>query len=345
MAQLTASVIVATRNRLSALEMSLPLLLRQTRLPQEIVVVDSSDDHAAVAALVERLNGTAPVAIRLIQSAHGLTLQRNIGLGAISGDVVFFPDDDSLLFPETIAEVMRIYELDPDEVVAGVAAGATARSPLAQPSAGVAETYAAKRQGRIARLLAGAFLFLEGSVIRSPFNRLRADIARRKRLPPALAAAGAHLAVDQEGFRMSFRTRYLRDNPFNEALTFYCLGEDKDVCYGLPERTIIVELLGDHVHHHEFPGARHGGFRRGFTEVMNQTYIVCRHTRPGDDARRGFWPYFLLLGVQILLRSASPYQRDRLAGYLRAMRAMGTLTRAPAAEIDARYREILTRNL
>lgn len=345
MAPLTASVVVATRNRLSALEMSLPLLLKQTRLPQEIVVVDSSDDHAPVAALVARLAAGSPVPLRLIHSAPGGALQRNLGRQAISGDVVIFPDDDSLFFPEAIAAVMRIYELDRDGVVAGVAAGATARSPLEDPSAGVAATYAAKRQRLPARLLAGAFLYAERHLIRSPFNLLREEIVRRKTLPPAIAAAGGQLAADQEGFRMSFRTAMLGPAPFNEALTLYALGEDKDLCYGLPERTIIVELTGDHVRHHEFPGARQGGFRRGFTEVLNQAYIVCRHTLPGDRARRGFWPYFLLLGVQILLRSASRYQRARLAGYLRAMWLLRRLDRAPASDLDARYRQIIARHL
>jgi glycosyltransferase involved in cell wall biosynthesis len=324
--------------------MSLPLLFAQNRSPDEILVVDASDDPAPIEALIAKLAATSSVPLGLIRSAPGLTIQRNVGLRAASGDIVFFPDDDSMLFPGAIDAVMRIYELDEAEQIAGVAAGSTPHSPLGR-AGGPEAAYAAKHQNPVMKFLATGFIYIETRVVRSPYSLLGEDITRDKQLPSKLAAAGCQVAADQEGFRMSFRRATLGPSAFNESLTQYCLGEDKDVCYGLASKGMIVELSGDHINHHEFPGARHGGFRRGLTEVLNQTYIVCRHTPQGHRARRAFLPYFLLLGFQMLLRSASSYQRDRLRGYLKGLREIGGLDRASPQEIDRTYREALARNL
>jgi hypothetical protein len=40
--------VIATRNRLSALRMSIPLILKQDALPQRLIIVDASKDHDSV---------------------------------------------------------------------------------------------------------------------------------------------------------------------------------------------------------------------------------------------------------------------------------------------------------
>ncbi|MGL4281635.1 MAG: glycosyltransferase family 2 protein, partial [Albidovulum sp.] len=116
----TYSTIVATRNRPDALALSLPLILAQTRLPEMVLVVDSSDDPRPNAELVAKLAAGAKVPLTHHTSAPGLPLQRNIGLGGVTSDVTMFPDDDSLLYPDAMEHTMRIYDLDKEGRVGGV---------------------------------------------------------------------------------------------------------------------------------------------------------------------------------------------------------------------------------
>jgi glycosyltransferase involved in cell wall biosynthesis len=92
------SVVVPTRDRPAALEQCLVALARQTAPELEIVVVDDgSADAAAVRAAVER---AAPGA-RLIRGAgEGPATARNIGVGAATGAVVCFTDDDCVPAPD-----------------------------------------------------------------------------------------------------------------------------------------------------------------------------------------------------------------------------------------------------
>ena len=50
--RLTYDAVIATRHRIEALKLSIPLLLAQSRPPARLIVIDSSDDHAPVAKTV-----------------------------------------------------------------------------------------------------------------------------------------------------------------------------------------------------------------------------------------------------------------------------------------------------
>jgi glycosyltransferase involved in cell wall biosynthesis len=84
------SVIICTRDRATELERCLASLREQTRVPDQIVVVDNaSDDNGrtrdvALAAGVEYVREDRP----------GLDIARNSGVHAATGDIVAFTDDD-----------------------------------------------------------------------------------------------------------------------------------------------------------------------------------------------------------------------------------------------------------
>lgn len=120
--RLTFDTVIATRNRPEALALSIPLILGQSRQPEKLIVIDSSDDHQAVKSVVEKAVRDWPGEVILRASERGSSLQRNIGLEHVAADVVFFPDDDSMLHPGTTEAIMRVYELDRDCRIAGVCA-------------------------------------------------------------------------------------------------------------------------------------------------------------------------------------------------------------------------------
>ncbi|MBK9991694.1 MAG: glycosyltransferase [Verrucomicrobia bacterium] len=126
------SIVIATRNRLKALQLSVPRMLAQSRPPAQMIVVDSSDDHAAVAAEVRKMVGDLPIRLIIKHSERGLTLQRNIGLELVEQPIVFYPDDDSI-FPGVAKEIMETYERDSKNLIAALCAAESKIPPADFP--------------------------------------------------------------------------------------------------------------------------------------------------------------------------------------------------------------------
>ncbi|RJP55274.1 MAG: glycosyltransferase family 2 protein [Anaerolineaceae bacterium] len=103
------SVIICTRNRFDDFAKTLPSIAAQTRLPDELVVVDSSDEKR----LEGYLNSVElPFPARYFYTQPGLTLQRNHGIRESKGDLIFFFDDDVDLDVNYLAEVEKVFADD-----------------------------------------------------------------------------------------------------------------------------------------------------------------------------------------------------------------------------------------
>ena len=119
--KLTSTIVVPTKDRPDDLVACLDSILIQTRLPEEIIIVD--DGEADAAALKQRVAHKAPgVVLRYHRKdgEPGLTASRNIAIRMAQGDVVFFLDDDVVLEPEYVAAMMEIHENDASGEIGGV---------------------------------------------------------------------------------------------------------------------------------------------------------------------------------------------------------------------------------
>jgi len=95
---LTVSVIIPTYNRASLVCQAVDSLLSQTRIPDEIIVVDdgSTDETPAVLQTYD----AQVIVIRNPQKERSNA--RNVGLAHATGDLVAFLDDDDTLTPQSI---------------------------------------------------------------------------------------------------------------------------------------------------------------------------------------------------------------------------------------------------
>ena len=103
----TVSVCIATYRRAERLAAVLDDLTRQTRLPDEVVVVDN--DAAASARLVveHRLCQSAPFPIRYaVQPVKNISLTRNKTVELAGGDWLAFIDDDERAPPPWLAQLV-----------------------------------------------------------------------------------------------------------------------------------------------------------------------------------------------------------------------------------------------
>lgn len=197
-ARTTISLIVPTRNRPADLVETAEAILNQTRLPDELIVVDQSATGGCSLQLQEMVASQPAVRLIYIWDRHitGLPMARNAGFAASTGDIVCYLDDDTTPAPDYLAQVERGFAEFP------LWSGLCGRFTDNQP------TRAARRIGRAA--------FRRGL-----FRDDRARLARMKvPVEVRLMCGGA----------ACFSREVLREFRFDEALTGYALGEDFEFC-------------------------------------------------------------------------------------------------------------------
>jgi glycosyltransferase involved in cell wall biosynthesis len=100
------SVVICTRDRPDELARCLASLAEQTRVPDQIVVVDNASDdngrtrEVALAAGVNYVREDRP----------GLDIARNCGVHAASGDIVAYTDDDVRLHPHWLERLVAAFD-------------------------------------------------------------------------------------------------------------------------------------------------------------------------------------------------------------------------------------------
>lgn len=114
--RLKISVIICTRNRLDCIPECLHSIAQQTSLPDELIIIDSSDIPMIAQ---ERFTSLFTYAIfphtQLLyrHTKPGLTYQRNVGIDVAHGDIVYFFDDDVIIDKNYIKEMQRIFAGQP----------------------------------------------------------------------------------------------------------------------------------------------------------------------------------------------------------------------------------------
>jgi len=116
-----ASAIICTRNRSDALRNALKSVsnLDLAGIDFELIVVDngSSDDTAA---FVRDFAATAAFPVKYVYEAKpGLSAARNAGIGAASGDVLLFTDDDCVVAPDWVKAAVKILSPDARRIIGG----------------------------------------------------------------------------------------------------------------------------------------------------------------------------------------------------------------------------------
>lgn len=113
---LAYSIVIATYERADALRDALASVARQTRLPERVVIVDSSAGDASRAVAAEF---SLPIVYERAEIPSAAQ-QRNQGVRDIQSPLVAFIDDDVVLAPDVFDKLCRVFEAD--EKVGGVSA-------------------------------------------------------------------------------------------------------------------------------------------------------------------------------------------------------------------------------
>ncbi len=332
-------VVIATRNRASALMMSLPLMLSQTRLPESLIIVDSSDNHAEVKSAIEIIFGNYPraskVQTRLVHTSPGASLQRNIGLAMVESPVVFFPDDDSLWFPGVTEAVMRAYEGDKGCRVGAVSMEESATPPIRITSKNV--KYKMTTLDRVKSFYDRHFAKLEALFPPDPFLTAGRSLAGPGRLLAANMENVGNCSI-LTGFLMTFRTDVIRGlSGFDENLGRYSLFEDRDAGLRVLKAHSILYARSAKVFHYKSPEYRSSGYEFGVMNVLNRSYIVCKNFEQGSQWRLSLQPFLLSQVLRYGFRSSSNWGRQRLLGAFRAYCLVSQLLDLTGQELVNKY--------
>ncbi|WP_210527351.1 glycosyltransferase family 2 protein [Rubellimicrobium arenae] len=334
------TVVIATRNRTAALALSLPLLLAQSPAPREILVVDSSEEPGPTRRLIDDLSRRTRIPIHHILSERGSAYQRNVGLARVRTEVVFFPDDDSLVYPGALDAMMRIYDLDRDGIVGGVCTAEAKTAPQVGGTSTVGQ-YRMTLGDRLKAKFAVQRARLEQRLARDPFET--AAERRQARLPPLpewLEAENAKPVYWMTGFRMSFRTHVIRRIGFNENLGHYALGEDIEASLTTQGTHYLIGARNAKIHHYKVPQRRGNGRALGGMQILNRAYILARLGQTDARIRSEMTRLALFRMAQYLLGTRSAFGRERLAGAWAAFRMVPALFDALPAELDGTYADL-----
>ena len=271
-AGMTMSLIIPTRNRPADLLETAEAILNQTRLPDELIVVDQSLNANGERELQERL-GCHP-GINLIyiwdRAITGLPMARNAGFAASSGELICYLDDDITPSPDYLAQVERGFADFP------AWAGLCGRFTDDQPVSALR---------RLGRTLCRRGIFRDD----------------RARLSTMSRPAEVRLMC---GGAACFRRKVLDEFAFDEHLTGYALGEDVEFCIRAGRRFRFGGYPAARWHHRRSSAGRPVAQEMRRLARASAAYLRTVHRRHVGDDVAYFW---LLAGYSIeqALRTAT----------------------------------------
>lgn len=296
MQKLTTAVIICTRNRLSDIVRCLESLVLQTTMPNQIIVVDSSDQPLQeYREFQEFFNNDrfANVNLIYIHTAPGLTLQRNVGIDLATCDIMHFLDDDVILTSHYLASMTAIFQDNPK-----YAGGMGTITNIPVPS-----------KNNWHRLLRHIFLlqrdYASGNFTASGM--------------PTHAYGTAHFKNVQVlgGCCMAYRSWVFKKHRFDEQLTRYAFMEDCDFSRRVSYEYPLFYNPAAKLEHHPSKSNRDGVIDNRAMYMKNYRYLFYKNVYPRNrlTITAMWWSIIGLFVEAVLTRNV-----DYIKGYWKGLR-------------------------
>ncbi len=327
------SLVVATLNREECLLRSLLANSNQTRPPKQIIVVDSSADWEKVRA--RALAEVAPKAphiewIYMGSDQRSSTRQRNLGFAKCTADVVFFLDDDSFMYRDCAAEIMRVYEGDDRAEIGGVSA------TLESAHEGAAAPAARSEDGIAGRLKRAVQSMWDQEKLFIPYD---GRFHRR----PIGAREEALVSVPLfHGCRMTFRSEAVRAaGGFEEMLIRTAYGEDGDFSYRISREHALVVAPRAKLYHEQTPVFRPKRTMNTSLILLNAVALY-KLNHPRSASRRVAYQFLAKRALLELARDCAHPERKlpNTLGVLRALKRAPAVLSLEGESLRTRYVEM-----
>jgi glycosyltransferase involved in cell wall biosynthesis len=285
---LSWSLIIPTYNRRSVLLDALRSAVDQTRKPKEIIVVDSSADAAETKQLVEEGLATKYPDIvwkYIISSNRSSAIQRNEGLDCCTGDIVFFMDDDCLMYSDYAAILMSVFDADPEGIFAGLQGSLTEIPPDAPETD---RALVQERRSFWSRARNRLYWFWVNHIILNTTRGLfypywgtfpSHELPKGERVRPI-----RHLFF-LGGGRAAYRSQVIQDVRFDPDLLHYATAEDLDTSFRASFRGALAEVPDAEICHRPHPSARPSLYVITLMAFTNHALWIQKHNGNSRKAK------------------------------------------------------------
>lgn len=295
------SVVICCKDRPAETGACLNSIAKQSRKPDEVVIVDSSQSTQLGELLSQFSTQTGIPTKYLHDSEAGLARARNLGVCKSRGDIVSFIDDDVVLLENYIAEIVKVFDGDSSSKVGAV----TGERVMWDDSV--------KN-----RLLTSGPLLLAYDIFARVFLLLHYGDGRF--LPsghPTIIKPGTidgNVRVEYlVGANMSFRRTVLEEFEFDEALPYF---DDNDIAFRVSRKYhIICATRAKYIHHMST-----GGQGRGMYRCRRDVFYYLRFFNKNYPAtlRTKLISHWSILGFYLraaVARVMRPILRNRITAY------------------------------
>ena len=231
----SVSVIIPTKNRPADLERTVNSLLGQTVLPRQLIIVDQSATDESLKVVTRQFNQASPQVQEMVRLCYTLdpgipggAVARNRAMDLAEGEIWLFLDDDVILEPDFLRQILAVY----------------VRYPQAVGVSGVVTNY---------QLPPFSLRLWNRVFARGPFHDDRQPVYWRANRgwtgdPVRVTRLGAGL--------MSFRAQAIRKLRFDESLRGVSDGEDVDFCVRLGRGPLLMMAPRARLIHNQSPAGR-----------------------------------------------------------------------------------------
>ena len=245
------AIVIATVGRCEELRTMLRSLATQTRLPDQVVLVDEAGEGNTLAREFPQLNIFVTTFPRGSASA-----KRNRGIHCVAPEIelIGFMDDDIVLEPQALA-AMRDFWLSSPSDLGGVSCNLVNHPPLF-----ASRLKSLKFASRLALYDARG-----GVVLRSGFHTLLGNVAQTQYVQwlPSTAVV--------------YHRQVLAEHSFDEWYQGYSYLEDLDFSYSISRRYKLAVLAGARFCHYPSQIGRTDPYLFGKKEVLNRLHFVRKH--------------------------------------------------------------------
>ncbi|WP_299597889.1 glycosyltransferase family 2 protein [uncultured Microbulbifer sp.] len=320
------SLALATYERREVLEQCVRCVLAQTFLPKEIVIVDGSRLWHENMVAVESLLQSVP-AIKLVYEealVRSAAAQRNQAADRCTAEVLFFIDDDTLMYPDCAERIMEVYNADKNKMIAAVAGANVAESPLNCSSSSEATPLSSSPGGGVLKKAARSVLKANDRFL--PYE----DKFPSHDVPQFLTDFNVAFCRTLPGFSLTMRRSIATREKFDNRLLRYSAEEDSDITYRASRSGLLLKSLDAKLHHIGSPGGRLSTYTTTALTAINLVFLHRINSPDLKSSKFRLWKF--LLRRSMIEAAKDVYYRDplfpRFRGIIRGVYSIGTLLNA-----------------
>ncbi|MBN2380763.1 glycosyltransferase family 2 protein [candidate division WOR-3 bacterium] len=296
---MTISLIICTKDRPIQLKGCLETVFAQTVLPNEIIIVDASNNDLT-RELIEALKKetSAPI-LRYVHTPPSTAMQRNVGMSYVKTDIFGFIDDDIEMDVNTLKKIRDVFMDAKRKPVGGVATRI------------IDYMHSKRTQWSISTLYKRIFLLSHGFDTR--IRILRSGFVS---FPYRCKDLITILDVDTFPTTCCFFTREIAKHyRFYEGFCGYSFMEDVEFTYRVSRDHRLLYVPNAHVLHLQAPEGRSSYFALYKQVVENHHYFFTEAVRQDFINKLAFYWSHVGLLISALLKKPKWGRNGSVSGF------------------------------